>query len=214
MIQGRRPLRSRETRWATKLTRGLLKVGFRPNQISILSVVFAVGGSVSLFLVPHFPNLSPLLWILGAAGIQLRLLCNLMDGLLAVEGGLRTPDGDLYNEFPDRLSDPLLLVALGWAGGEETTRLLGWLCGTGALLTAAIRLHGASLTGSHDFRGPMAKPQRMAVATVSCLVMAALAVFHLHLPVLTWILGILFAGVVVTVIRRLSALSRALRASD
>lgn len=211
MIEGRRPLRSRKTRWAAGLTRVLLKAGFRPNQISVLSVVFALGGAVSLVLVPRFPDLSPLLWILGAVGIQLRLVCNLMDGLLAVEGGLRTPDGDLYNEFPDRLSDPLLLVALGWAGGEDTTRLLGWLCGTGALLTAAIRLHGASLTGTHDFRGPMAKPQRMAVATGACLLMATFAFFQVSPPVLPWILGALLSGIVVTVVRRLAALSAALR---
>jgi len=210
MTSARRPLRTRDSRWAGSLSRALLGIGLRPNQVSVLSVVFAGGAAVALVSLSRGAGPEWLLWILAAVGIQLRLLCNLMDGMLAVEGGLKTPNGDLYNEFPDRLSDPLILAALGHAGGDETTRLFGWLCAIGALLTAAIRLHGATLTGQHDFRGPMAKPQRMALATGACLLMAGLSFTTLKWNPLPWILGLLFAGIVVTVIRRLVALSRSL----
>ncbi|MBL9158753.1 MAG: CDP-alcohol phosphatidyltransferase family protein [Verrucomicrobiales bacterium] len=213
MTSARRPLRTRDSRWAGGLSRALLRLGLRPNQVSVLSVVFAAGAAVALVFLSRGAGPAWLLWILAAVGIQLRLLCNLMDGMLAVEGGLKTPDGDLYNEFPDRLSDPLLLAALGYAGGDDTTRLLGWLCAIGALLTAAIRLHGATLTGQHDFRGPMAKPQRMALATGACLLMAGLDLAGgaaKEIAPLPWILGLLLAGIVVTIVRRLVALSRLL----
>ena len=49
--------------------------------------------------------------------VQLRLLCNLLDGMVAVEGGRSSPVGALYNEVPDRVADSLLLVALGYAVG-------------------------------------------------------------------------------------------------
>ena len=211
MITARRPLRTRDSRWAGRLSRRLVRIGLTPNQISVLSVVFAAVAALSLYCVTWENSYAPLFWILAAIGIQLRLLCNLMDGMLAVEGGLKTPDGDLYNEFPDRLSDPLILVALGHAGGDETIQLLGWLCATGALLTAAIRLNGASLTGVHDFSGPMAKPQRMALATLACLVMAAMDYLGLSMKVLPWLVGLMTAGILVTILRRLRFLSRNLR---
>jgi phosphatidylglycerophosphate synthase len=210
MISGRRPLRSRDSRWAAGLSRSLLAIGLRPNQVSVLSTVFAAGAAAALLWTARSETRDWLFFFLAAVGIQLRLICNLMDGMLAVEGGLKTPDGDLYNEFPDRLSDPLILATLGYAGGNEICRLLGWLCATGALLTAAVRLHGASLTGKHDFCGPMAKPQRMALATVACLLLAAFDGADLTLPILPWILGIMAAGIGITVIRRLVRLSRSL----
>ena len=35
--------------------------------------------------------------IIAAVAIPLRLLCNLFDGMLAVEGGLKSPTWPLYN---------------------------------------------------------------------------------------------------------------------
>ncbi|MEQ1843429.1 MAG: CDP-alcohol phosphatidyltransferase family protein, partial [Verrucomicrobiales bacterium] len=109
-LSARRPLKTRSSRWAAGLSRALLGLGLRPNFVSLMSVVFAAGTAASLFLLSsaHLPK--TVFWILAAAGVQLRLLCNLMDGMLAVEGGLKTPNGDLYNEFPDRLSDILILA--------------------------------------------------------------------------------------------------------
>lgn len=173
-------------------------------------MVFAAVAAVSLVRIGGEGTRVWLWSLLAAAGIQLRLLCNLMDGMLAVEGGLKTANGDLYNEFPDRLSDPLILAALGFAGGDELSRNLGWLCAVGALLTAAVRLHGASLTGRHDFCGPMAKPHRMALATAACLLLFTLDLTRSTWEVLPWVLGMMAVGIVITVVRRLLRLSRSL----
>ena len=78
-------------------------------------------------------------------------------------------------------------------------------------MTACIRMHGASLVGTHDFRGPMAKPQRMALATAACIIMAILAATPLRFSPLPWILGVMVIGIITTVFRRLLALSKALR---
>ena len=55
--------------------------------------------------------------IATAACVQLRLVCNLLDGMVAIEGGKSTATGALFNEIPDRLADPLFLVPLGYAAG-------------------------------------------------------------------------------------------------
>lgn len=173
-----------------------------------MSVVFAAGSAACLWAIINGSGSLVLLWVLAAVGIQLRLVCNLMDGMLAVEGSLKSPDGDLYNEFPDRLSDTIIIATLGYAAGGDSGIAPGWLCAAGALMTAAVRMHGASLTGKHDFRGPMAKPHRMALVTAGCLIMAVLAGIETEVAVLPWILWLMVAGIVVTLFRRLRALSR------
>ncbi len=203
----RRPLKSRSTGWAGNLSRLLLKAGLKPNQVSALSVLFASLAPICLLWVP-LP--SAVAWLLTACGIQLRLLCNLMDGMLAVEGGLKTPCGDLFNEIPDRLADALILASLGYAGGTPWSIGLGWLASCGAQMTASIRMQGASLTSLHDYQGPMAKPHRMALATGTCLLMAVLSLMKSNLQPMPWILAVMVAGIAVTMVRRLKTLSRAL----
>lgn len=208
-LAARLPLRSRSNPLAGKLSRWLLGCGVRPNQVSTASVAFAIITAVSLWSIRHGwpPSLALLL---AAMGIQGRLLCNLMDGMLAVEGGLKTPNGDLYNEFPDRLADTLILASLGYAGGTEWSVALGWLSACGALMTACVRMHGASLIGVHDFRGPMAKPHRMALATAVCMLMALFSVMKFSFNLVPWALGLMVVGIVMTLVRRLSSLSQAL----
>ena len=98
--------------------------------------------------------------------MQLRLLCNMLDGMVAIEGGRQTATGVLYNEIPDRVADSLLIVALGYAAGAGW---LGWLGALAAAVTAYIRVLGGTCGLAQDFRGPLAKPHRMFVMTVGCL---------------------------------------------
>jgi len=150
-------------------------------------------------------------WLLAAAGIQLRLFCNMMDGLLAVEGGLKSVTGDLFNEIPDRIDDALILVPLGYAGGTDWSIALGWAAMGGAMLTAYIRALGASLTGRHDFCGPMAKPHRMFAATVGCLSMMTIDIMNVKAPpLMLWCLVVVNIGIVITCWRRTAHLVKAL----
>ena len=123
-------------------------------------VLHAVGGR----------QLALLAYFMAAACIQLRLLANLLDGMLAVEGGLGSPAGELYNEIPDRLSDVLILAAAGYAiPAIAWAPELGWGVAVLAVLTAYVRAFGGSLGQPQDFCGPMGKPQRMAVMTAGCI---------------------------------------------
>ena len=205
----RRPLKSRGTAWAGYFSRAMLAAGLRPNAVSLIGIGFAaLAGAAMIHAKDFHPSWA--MWIAAAAGVQLRLFCNLMDGLLAVEGGLKSPTGELFNELPDRLEDALILVPLGYAGGTDLSIALGWSAACGAVATAYVRAVGAGLTGHHDFRGPMAKPHRMAAVTAICLILAACSAIGNPCPVIPWGLAIINLGIAVTCIRRIHRIATTL----
>jgi phosphatidylglycerophosphate synthase len=165
-LDSRRPLASRSSGLAQTATALLLKTRITPNQISLVSILAAAIGAAALLVAPQ----RPWLFLLAALGVQVRLLCNLLDGMVAVEGGRGTPVGGLYNEIPDRVADSLFLVAWGYACGQGW---LGWLAALSAAVTAYIRVLGGALGRQQDFRGPMAKQHRMAALTATCLLAMA-----------------------------------------
>jgi phosphatidylglycerophosphate synthase len=202
-IANRRPLTSRSTAWARLLTGVLIRAGVSPNAISVVSVVFAAAGAVLLIQLPTAAGL-----IGVAACVQLRLLCNLLDGMVAIEGHRQSALGGLYNEVPDRVADSLFIVPLGYAVGLPW---LGWFGALAAAVTAYIRVLGGSLDLPQDFRGPMAKQHRMAVLTVAC-VLGAIEQWvwssHWTLLLAAWFIAL---GSIVTCGTRLIAISRQLR---
>lgn len=194
----RRPLTVRNAGWAQRIARAIAGMGISPNQISVLSVVFAALGAGALLAGGWY-------LVVAALCIQGRLLCNLFDGMVAVEHNKATPLGPVYNEFPDRIADSLLLVAAGYACAMPE---LGWLAALAAALTAYVRVYGAACGLGHDFRGPMAKQHRMAVLTVACIATPLLPFGVLTLQVAMAIIGVFS---LVTCITRTLALCRQLR---
>jgi phosphatidylglycerophosphate synthase len=160
--ESRRPLASRSSGLAKSAVALLLRTAVTPNQISLASIAVSAAGAAALVFAPQ----RPWLFAVAAACVQLRLLCNLLDGMVAVEGGRGTPSGGLYNELPDRIADSLFLVAWGHACGLGW---LGWLAALAAACTAYVRVLGGALGLKQDFRGPMAKQHRMALLTATCL---------------------------------------------
>lgn len=196
----RRPLKVRSLGIFQSLAGYLSQTAITPNQISILSVVFAALAAGCLGLIAQGGSV---FWFLGVAlGIQLRLVCNLLDGMVAVEGGKSTKAGELFNDIPDRIADPLILVSAGYATQLTWGVELGWLTALLAVLTAYVRTLAVSLGAPTDFRGPMAKQQRMAVLTLA----AVLSVFEPLVWNGHWILFyalvLISLGAVWTIIRR------------
>ena len=199
----RRPIATRGSAWAQRLASALARTAITPNQISLASVLFASAGAVLLAWWP-----TPAGLLVCAVCIQLRLLCNLVDGMVAMEGGKASPVGKIYNEFPDRIADSLLIVALGYACGQAW---LGWLGALLAALTAYVRVFGGSLGLVQDFRGPLAKPQRMAVLTVACIVGAAETFWHVERYALLAAAIVIAAGSWLTCVTRTRAIAALLR---
>ena len=202
----RRPLTTRNAGWANALARALVNSTITPNQISVISIVFALIGAGLLVWWP-----TPAGFVLAALCVQLRLLCNLLDGMVAIEGGKQSPVGALYNEFPDRIADSLFLVALGHAAGHDW---LGWLMALLAALTAYIRVTGGSLGLTQDFRGPQAKPHRMAVMTAALLIGAVELYWRGSVHALLIASVVITAGTALTCVTRTRAIAAQLKARN
>jgi len=212
MIDGanRRPLASRDTGWARSTTRWLAATSVTPNQISMASIAAAAVAGTCFWLAGQADGgARAALLVAAAAFCQLRLLCNLFDGMVAIEAGKHAPDGAFWNEFPDRVADMLILVGAGFGAGVPE---LGWAAAGFAVLTAHTRELGRACGLDADFSGPMAKQHRMAVITVAALVAAFwAALWSAPSQVLAIALLIVAVGAAATALRRAVRIVSALR---
>jgi phosphatidylglycerophosphate synthase len=205
-------LKVREVGASQRFARWLSRRKVTPNQISLASVLFALLAAGCLLAMSRTGDTAGwALPVIAAFFIQCRLLCNLFDGMVAIEGGKSTPSGELFNDIPDRIADPIILVAAGysttvvpWAGA------VGWAAALGAVLTAYVRTLAVSIGAPVDFRGPMAKQQRMALMTLACLMTAIEPLLWERGGFLLAALALIAVDCVITVSRRARAAYRAL----
>lgn len=238
----RRPLSSRSWRWTNRLAAVLVRSGITPNAISVFGMICGVLAGVTLWgtswLAWACPScqevlgLGPLCraaFLLAAALIQIRLLCNLIDGMVAIEGHRQSVVGDLYNEIPDRVSDACTIVGAGYAIFGWS--VLGWCAALLAVMTAYVRSVGKGQGLANDYCGPMAKPHRMALLTGLCVVMAIIPESWLFRFTPSWLeplgvdtfhplgipglaLVIIALGSAITCVRRVHRIAKQLHARD
>lgn len=214
-VPERRPLASREKAASKRLAAWLARRGVRPNAISVAGMIAGVLGGAALtataLLEPAW------LFFLVAAGlIQLRLLANMLDGMVAVATQQASPVGELFNEVPDRVSDAAILIGAGYAHGAMPE--LGYLAACVALFVAYVRAEGKVAGAPQEFCGPMAKPHRMFVMTVAALLCAVLPQAwqpgvpdYPLLGIMNAALALIVAGGLWTAVRRLGRIAGKLR---
>lgn len=206
----RRPLKSRGTKWAAMLTRWLAATSVTPNQISMASIAAGALAGLSFWASADAGGWAKVLLLIAAAlFMQLRLLCNLLDGMVAIEAGKSASDGAFWNEFPDRIADIFILVGAGLAVGVPA---LGWAAAAMAVLTAYVREHGRACGAPADYSGPMAKQQRMAALTLGALAAATEPWWNPQPIVLQAVIWIVTIGAAITALRRSIRLVKYLRA--
>lgn len=217
----RRAIPQRSSTWAAKLADAMVAAKLTPNRVSVGSVVFAIiGGLGFLCSALVATDGARAAWLIVAAVcIPLRLLLNMLDGMLAVEKGLHTPTGDLFNEVPDRLADLVLLATAGYAtlgiwttGSVDWGVVLGWSAAAFAILTAYVRTLGAANGVGNFFDGPMAKPARMWVLVIASLASLLEPLFDARGLLLAVALVVILLGSVLTVVMRLRRIAAALHA--
>lgn len=200
----RRPLKVRGAGWSKAIAGYLSKKSITPNQISVASVFFAVFSAICIVSIPSAVSYQVWLFpILAALFIQMRLLCNLFDGMVALEGGKSTKSGELYNDIPDRVSDSIIFIALGYSISVVTWSVeLGYLAALFAMMTAYVRVLGSSMGAESCFKGPMAKQHRMAILTLSLILSPFEILFFAQSYILFIALFVIAFGSFLTVLNR------------
>jgi Phosphatidylglycerophosphate synthase len=193
----RRPLKSRNVPVFRVLAAKLAGAGVAADSISAAGLVFGIAGGAVLAATSQMDVRAAQVtcWLAAAACVQIRLLCNMLDGMVAVEGGRKSRLGPLWNEIPDRVSDSATLIGAGYALGSVPE--LGWAAALLAMMTAYIRAIGAQNGAGEAFLGWFSKPRRMFFVTVACLASAV------GFAVMPFVLGLIVAGSALTCVQRL-----------
>ena len=209
----RRPIAARNLALSGRAAEWLVRHRASPNGISLAGMGCGLLAGLCFALTATLPAQAWPFWLAGAALVQLRLLANLFDGMVAIGRGIASPLGELFNEVPDRVSDSAVLIGLGYAAGGLPW--LGYAAALAAMATAYVRAVGKAAGAPSDFRGPMAKQQRMALCT-------ALAAWCALVPpgweapggwpLVTLVLAAITLLSLLTAWRRLSGTAAALRA--
>src|SRR5947207_3990295 len=160
----RRPIATRNRKWAQSATTWLASRNVSPNAISIAGMCACIAAGLALALTSVEYN--RVFWLVAALGAQLRLTANMLDGMVAFVSGRASKVGELYNEVPDRVSDAAVFMGAGFASGGNVA--LGYIATILAIFTAYVRAAGKIAGAPNEFCGPMAKQHRMLVITLIC----------------------------------------------
>jgi phosphatidylglycerophosphate synthase len=210
----RRPIATRNRKWAQATTAWLASRNVSPNAISIAGMCACIVAGIALGVT----SISDyrILWLIAALGAQLRLTANMLDGMVAIASGRTSKTGELYNEVPDRISDAAVFVGAGFAWGGNVA--LGYIATILAIFTAYVRAAGKIAGAPNEFCGPMAKQHRMLVITLVCVYAAStprswqMVIFNgSQIGLMTFGLVVIVLGCVTTVIRRLGRITHALK---
>jgi len=210
----RRPIATRDRKWAQAATAWLASRNVSPNAISIAGMCACLAAGIALGLTSVAYH--RIFWLSAVLGAQLRLTANMLDGMVALASGRASKVGELYNEVPDRVSDAAVFIGAGFAWGGNVA--LGYIATILAIFTAYVRAEGKIAGGPNEFCGPMAKQHRMLVITIACLYSAVVPrswqIFHfdnIKFGVMALALSVIIAGCLVTVVRRLKRIAHGLR---
>jgi phosphatidylglycerophosphate synthase len=210
----RRPIATRNRKWAQAATACLAARNVSPNAISIAGMWACIMAGIALGLT----SISDyrILWFVAALGAQLRLTANMLDGMVALASRRAAKVGELYNEIPDRVSDAAVFIGAGFSWGGNVT--LGYIATILAIFTAYVRAAGKIAGAPSEFCGPMAKQHRMLVITVICLYSALIPrpwqILHfdnIEVGVMSLGLVVIVVGCCITIVRRLNRIVHALR---
>src|SRR5437016_14671882 len=210
----RRPIATRNRKWLQAATAWLAARNVSPNAISIVGMCACIVGGVALGLTSVCDY--RILWLVAAGGAQLRLTGNMLDGMVALASGRASKVGELYNEIPDRVSDAAVFIGAGFAWGGNIA--LGYIATILAVFTAYVRAAGKIAGAPNEFCGPMAKQHRMLVITMIAVYSAVtppswqtITFNDSQIGLMTLGLAVIIVGCVITVIRRLCRIARALK---
>jgi phosphatidylglycerophosphate synthase len=142
----------------------LAQAGVTPNAITISAMAGSFCAGLALWL-----GCGESIWLLLIpAWLFARMALNALDGMLARECNMATPQGMALNEVGDVLSDIALYLPLAVWNAEASVPAVAFTLG--AMLTEFCGLLGCALGAGRRYEGPMGKSDRAVLIGGLCLV--------------------------------------------
>ncbi len=138
--------------WFQRAFRWIAGDWMTPNQATLLGLVAAAAGGAFLYL--GF-RVSPLFFLAQPLWLMLRLVCNILDGVLAREKGLADTRGEVLNELSGVVGDGLNYLPIAFFAPGGGTRALAFLVIIAAILAEMTAVLGRLATGTRRDEGPL-----------------------------------------------------------
>jgi len=139
------------------------------------------------------------LWLVPPC-VLMRLLFNLMDGLIARELGMADAWGEVKNEFGDRIADAAIFLGLAF-GGYADARLAALVIAL-MMCVSYLGLLGKAIGGARLYGGVFGKGDRM----ISLALFTLFPIFGGDLRTYNWYLAFAAVAAGLTLLQRLSRL--------
>lgn len=136
------------------LSDGLVRVGLRPNHVTVLALVLSFAAGAAIVLAPHAR--APLLAL--PVVFFVRMALNAIDGMMAREHELKTHAGALLNEAGDVAADAAMIAPLAMVPGMPAALVVASV--VLAALTEIVGLAAVGVGASRRYDGPMGKSDR------------------------------------------------------
>ena len=176
------------------IARGLARGGVTANQVTLA----AATGSVAIGGLLCLPERAPVLFLVLAAWLVVRLALNAIDGMLAREFGQQSRLGGYLNELGDIVSDAALLLPFSFVAPFSPPAVLAVIFL--ALLSEYAGVMGPLVGAARHYDGPLGKSDRAAIA-------GALALWiglGLSLPSwIAWLMPAMAVLLIVTIVNRI-----------
>jgi CDP-diacylglycerol--glycerol-3-phosphate 3-phosphatidyltransferase len=167
------------------VARTLLRIGLRPNHITVLGMLFTVAAGVAVACGRVYWRPTAIGFLIGAGA------CDILDGAMAILGKRITRFGAILDSVSDRVGDAALFLGAAFyyalhpdTPGEPANLTLAVLAALGlvwAFLTSYLRAR-AGEAGAEAHGGFWQRGERV--------VTLLLGIGFLHLATAVWILGI------------------------
>jgi phosphatidylglycerophosphate synthase len=207
----RRPIGERFRATAHPFTRWCVRAGIHPDVISFASILAAALAGWCFLFAGRFP----ILLLIAPPFMLLRLWLNMLDGMVALEGGKASLRGEILNDLPDRISDVLIFAGVAHSGLCHLAT--GYWAAIMAVMTAYVGVFGQAVGIGRQFGGIMSKPWRMIVLAIGAWWTLAVIGFNNAkmvlggLTILDWTCIVIIIGCVQTIWVRLARIMRRLR---
>lgn len=148
------------------LCRRLAGMGITANQVTLAALILSLLAGLAIW----FSQASAWSLALLPAVLFVRMALNAIDGMLAREHAMMTPQGALLNELGDVVSDAALYLPFAVVPGMPQTLLV-----VGVLLAVMVEMTGVlavSIGARRNYAGPMGKSDRALLFGVLALLLA------------------------------------------